>query len=168
MVVFVNKEGRTDVHDEEEQRRKSIATKDRVQRVPGSFRSNLDETCLITRRSRPLKINPVPTNSMRKSVSHKPVRLRCVNASERATCCKNRANASGIPGERAESKERNTCIAAIESTPVSTNWSVHSLSSWRASFSSSVPTACLSTSSVRGSRYSPSSEQEQSMWLVDL
>ncbi|GBM23279.1 hypothetical protein AVEN_26011-1 [Araneus ventricosus] len=33
---------------------------------------------------------------------------------------------------------------------------------------SCVPTARLSTSSVRGSRYSPSSEQKETMWLYKM
>ncbi|GBM19603.1 hypothetical protein AVEN_107283-1 [Araneus ventricosus] len=44
------KEGRTDVHDADGQGRKSVATEVLVQRILGSFWSNLNGTCLITRR----------------------------------------------------------------------------------------------------------------------
>ncbi|GBL94311.1 hypothetical protein AVEN_16827-1 [Araneus ventricosus] len=43
------KGGRTDVHDEERQGCKYVATEHLVQRVPGSFWNSLNGTCLITR-----------------------------------------------------------------------------------------------------------------------
>ncbi|GBN35363.1 hypothetical protein AVEN_225761-1 [Araneus ventricosus] len=47
------KNGQTDVHDEEEQGRKSVSTEDLVQRAPGSFWSSLNGKCLITCRIAP-------------------------------------------------------------------------------------------------------------------
>ncbi|GBL93240.1 hypothetical protein AVEN_42680-1 [Araneus ventricosus] len=48
-----SKDGRTDVYDEEGRRHKFVSTEVLVQRVPGSFWSSLNGTCLITRHIAP-------------------------------------------------------------------------------------------------------------------